>query len=72
MTPLTLSRRQEALRFSEVECSTPEVALGSVSDGVAIAVASGPKQCFRIWLEGDADAGVINTPLIPAGESYIW
>jgi hypothetical protein len=72
MTPLTLSRRQEMLRFSEVECSAPEVALASARDGVAIAVASGPKQCFKIWREDGNDPGVIHTPIIPAGESYLW
>jgi hypothetical protein len=72
MTPMKLRRHVETVQFSEVSCSAPEIQLGSAQDFLKITVASGPKQSFQIKKLDGAEHILANTPLIPAGESYVW
>jgi hypothetical protein len=72
MTPLSLSRRQETVRFTEVGCSAPEIQLSSEQDVLRITVDSGPKQSFQIKKIDGGEHILADTPLIPAGESYLW
>ena len=72
MTPLKLTRHQETVRFTEVGCSAPEIRLSSAQDALQIKVDSGPKQSFQIKKIDGGDHILADTPLIPAGESYLW
>lgn len=69
---MKLKRQQETVHFTEVGCSAPVIRLGSAQDVLRIKVDSGPKQSFQIKKIGNGEHILAETPLIPAGESYLW
>jgi len=69
---MKLTHQHDTLHFTEVGCSAPEIRLGSAQDVLRIKVDSGPKQSFQIKKIDNGDHILAETPLIPAGESYVW
>ena len=72
MAPFSLAVRQEVLRVTEVACVPQKFELRPPGSAVRICVESGPAQTFTIRNLEDENESELSTPLIPAGEEYLW